>query len=59
VITRSGRLPVQAHLFTDAHRDRTLIMTGEPLPDATAPTQQINDWFIEPLLPTTTFEPAQ
>lgn len=29
-----------------------LQMTGEPLPDATAPTQQINDWFIEPLLPT-------
>jgi len=26
-------------------------MTGEPLPDAEPPTQQLSDWFIEPLLP--------
>jgi len=26
-------------------------MTGEPLPEAETPTQQLTDWFIEPLLP--------
>lgn len=33
VLTRSGRLPAHVQLFTDAHRDRTLVMQGEPLPD--------------------------
>ncbi|MEQ1854210.1 MAG: bifunctional diaminohydroxyphosphoribosylaminopyrimidine deaminase/5-amino-6-(5-phosphoribosylamino)uracil reductase RibD, partial [Chthoniobacteraceae bacterium] len=31
VLTRSGRLPKVAHLFTDRHRDRTLIYRGRPL----------------------------
>lgn len=34
-------------------------MTGESLPDATAATQQIGDWFIEPLLPTKPSKPVQ
>jgi diaminohydroxyphosphoribosylaminopyrimidine deaminase/5-amino-6-(5-phosphoribosylamino)uracil reductase len=32
VLSRSGRLPAQAQLFTDEHRERTLVMGGEPLP---------------------------
>ena len=31
VVTRSGRLPKEAHLFTDAHRDRTLVYRGQSL----------------------------
>jgi diaminohydroxyphosphoribosylaminopyrimidine deaminase/5-amino-6-(5-phosphoribosylamino)uracil reductase len=31
VLTRTGRLPENAHLFTDAHRDRTLVFRGKSL----------------------------
>ena len=31
VLTRSGDLPKDAHLFTDAHRDRTLVYRRRPL----------------------------
>ena len=31
VITRSGRLPKDAHLFTDEHRERTLVYRGKSL----------------------------
>lgn len=32
VLTRSGRLPSRAHLFSDAHRGRTLVFRGKSLP---------------------------
>jgi diaminohydroxyphosphoribosylaminopyrimidine deaminase/5-amino-6-(5-phosphoribosylamino)uracil reductase len=31
VVTRSGDLPASAHVFTDAHRDRTLVFRGKSL----------------------------
>jgi len=31
VVTRSGKLPGGAHLFTDKHQDRTLVFRKEPL----------------------------
>ena len=31
VVTRSGRLPKDAHLFTDEHRERTLVYRGKSL----------------------------
>ena len=31
VVTRSGRLPKNLHLFTDRHRDRTLVFQARPL----------------------------
>jgi len=31
VVTRSGKLPKDAHLFTDEHRDRTLVYRGKSL----------------------------
>lgn len=31
VLTRSGRLPKEAHLFTDEHRERTLVYRGQSL----------------------------
>ncbi len=31
VLTRSGRLPKDAHVFTDKHRDRTLVYRGQSL----------------------------
>jgi len=31
VLTRGGRLPKHAHLFSDAHRGRTLVFRGKPL----------------------------
>jgi diaminohydroxyphosphoribosylaminopyrimidine deaminase/5-amino-6-(5-phosphoribosylamino)uracil reductase len=31
VLTRTGNLPPQSHLFTDMHRDRTLIFKNRPL----------------------------
>ncbi len=31
VVTRSGKLPPDAHLFTDAHKDRTLVFKNKPL----------------------------
>jgi len=33
VVTRSGKLPRKAHLFTDEHRDKTLIYKNQPLTD--------------------------
>ncbi|MEP6955582.1 MAG: bifunctional diaminohydroxyphosphoribosylaminopyrimidine deaminase/5-amino-6-(5-phosphoribosylamino)uracil reductase RibD [Chthoniobacterales bacterium] len=33
VLTRSGKLPPHAHLFTDAFRERTLVFNNEPLAD--------------------------
>jgi diaminohydroxyphosphoribosylaminopyrimidine deaminase/5-amino-6-(5-phosphoribosylamino)uracil reductase len=36
VVTRSGRLPGKLHLFSDAHRDRTLVFRGERLEDVIA-----------------------
>ncbi len=34
VLTRSGQLPPGAHIFTDAHRDRTLVYRGDSLETA-------------------------
>lgn len=34
VLSRSGRLPAGAHLFTDEHKDRTLVLPGPDLPAA-------------------------
>jgi diaminohydroxyphosphoribosylaminopyrimidine deaminase/5-amino-6-(5-phosphoribosylamino)uracil reductase len=31
VLTRSGNLPKNAHLFTDRHRDRTIVFQAKPL----------------------------
>jgi len=31
VVSRSGNLPAEAALFTDGHRERTWVFTGEPL----------------------------
>jgi diaminohydroxyphosphoribosylaminopyrimidine deaminase/5-amino-6-(5-phosphoribosylamino)uracil reductase len=31
VVSRSGNLPPEADLFTDEHRERTLVFTGQPL----------------------------
>jgi diaminohydroxyphosphoribosylaminopyrimidine deaminase/5-amino-6-(5-phosphoribosylamino)uracil reductase len=31
ILTRSGKLPKDAHIFTDAHRDRTLVYRGKSL----------------------------
>jgi diaminohydroxyphosphoribosylaminopyrimidine deaminase / 5-amino-6-(5-phosphoribosylamino)uracil reductase len=33
VMTRTGNLPQEAHVFTDAHKDRTLVMKGLELRD--------------------------
>jgi diaminohydroxyphosphoribosylaminopyrimidine deaminase/5-amino-6-(5-phosphoribosylamino)uracil reductase len=33
VVTRSGRLPKELHLFSDSHRHRTLVFKNHPLPD--------------------------
>jgi diaminohydroxyphosphoribosylaminopyrimidine deaminase/5-amino-6-(5-phosphoribosylamino)uracil reductase len=36
VLTRSGDLPPHSHIFTDAFKDRTLIMHGKDLPEVLA-----------------------
>jgi diaminohydroxyphosphoribosylaminopyrimidine deaminase/5-amino-6-(5-phosphoribosylamino)uracil reductase len=36
VLTRSGKVPRAAHLFTDKHRDRTLVFRGQELADVFA-----------------------
>ena len=36
VLSRSGRLPAEARIFTDDHRDRTLVAGGDPLPEILA-----------------------
>lgn len=33
ILTRSGNLPEQAHLFTDAYKDRTLVLRDQAFPD--------------------------
>jgi len=33
ILSTSGRLPRQARVFTDEHRERTLVAGGEPLPE--------------------------
>ena len=36
VVTRSGKLPRAAHLFSDKHQDRTLVFRGQKLADVMA-----------------------
>jgi len=36
VVTRSGELPRQLHLFSDRHRDRTLVFQNQPLDEIIA-----------------------
>lgn len=36
VMTRSGELPPQSHLFTDEFKDRTVVMHGKDLPEVLA-----------------------
>jgi diaminohydroxyphosphoribosylaminopyrimidine deaminase/5-amino-6-(5-phosphoribosylamino)uracil reductase len=36
VVTRSGRLPKYLHLFSDQHRDRTLVFQNQPLAETIA-----------------------
>ena len=36
VLTRSGELPPQSHIFTDEFKERTIIMNGKDLPEALA-----------------------
>jgi diaminohydroxyphosphoribosylaminopyrimidine deaminase/5-amino-6-(5-phosphoribosylamino)uracil reductase len=33
VVTRSGKLPRELHLFSDRHRDRSLVFKNQPLPE--------------------------
>ncbi len=49
VVTRSGKLPRGAHLFTDKFRDRTLVFRGEPLGDVMSAlgTMNISHVLIE------------
>jgi diaminohydroxyphosphoribosylaminopyrimidine deaminase/5-amino-6-(5-phosphoribosylamino)uracil reductase len=36
VVTRSGKLPRELHLFSDGHRDRTLVFQNQPLEEIVA-----------------------
>ena len=36
VLTRSGKLPPQSHIFTDEFKDRTIIMRDKSLPESLA-----------------------
>jgi diaminohydroxyphosphoribosylaminopyrimidine deaminase/5-amino-6-(5-phosphoribosylamino)uracil reductase len=36
VVTRSGKLPRKLHLFSDEHRDRTLVFQKQPLAEVVA-----------------------
>ncbi len=47
VVTRSGKLPRGLHLFTDQHRDRTLVFRGLPLRDVLA---TLGAWEVSHLL---------
>ncbi len=49
VVTRSGKVPRTAHLFTDKHRDRTLVFRNAPLTDviATLGAAQVSHLLIE------------
>lgn len=47
VVTRSGKLPRTLHLFSDQHRDRTLVFQGRPLKEIIA---ALGAWNISHLL---------
>ncbi len=47
VLTRSGKLPRDLHLFTDLHRDRTLVFKQTPLREVVA---ALGAWKISHLL---------
>jgi diaminohydroxyphosphoribosylaminopyrimidine deaminase/5-amino-6-(5-phosphoribosylamino)uracil reductase len=49
VLTRSGKIPRDLHLFSDRHRDRTLVFKNQPLPDVLAAlgTMEISHLLIE------------
>jgi diaminohydroxyphosphoribosylaminopyrimidine deaminase/5-amino-6-(5-phosphoribosylamino)uracil reductase len=47
VMTRSGKLPRGAHLFTDRHRDRTLVFRNEPFEGILA---ALGSWDVSHLL---------
>jgi diaminohydroxyphosphoribosylaminopyrimidine deaminase/5-amino-6-(5-phosphoribosylamino)uracil reductase len=36
IMTRTGKLPRNLHLFSDRHRDRTLVFQNQPLPEVLA-----------------------
>jgi len=42
VATRSGKLPRDLHLFSDRHRDRTLVFTNQPLEEIVAALGALN-----------------
>ena len=47
VVTRSGKLPRRLHLFSDEHRDRTLVFRNQPLEEIIA---TLGAWEISHLL---------
>jgi diaminohydroxyphosphoribosylaminopyrimidine deaminase/5-amino-6-(5-phosphoribosylamino)uracil reductase len=49
VVTRSGKLPRSLHLFSDVHRDRTLVFQNQPLKEIVAAlgARQISHLLIE------------
>lgn len=47
VMTRSGKLPRDLHLFTDRHRDRTLVFRNQPLEEIVA---TLGAWDVSHLL---------
>jgi diaminohydroxyphosphoribosylaminopyrimidine deaminase/5-amino-6-(5-phosphoribosylamino)uracil reductase len=47
VVTRSGKLPGQLHLFSDRYRDRTLVFQNQPLEEVIA---ALGAWDISHLL---------
>jgi diaminohydroxyphosphoribosylaminopyrimidine deaminase/5-amino-6-(5-phosphoribosylamino)uracil reductase len=47
VVTRSGKLPNDLHLFTDRHRDRALVFRNQPLKEVVA---ALGSWEISHLL---------
>jgi diaminohydroxyphosphoribosylaminopyrimidine deaminase/5-amino-6-(5-phosphoribosylamino)uracil reductase len=47
VVTRSGKLPRHLHLFSDSHRDRTLVIANQPIEEIIA---ALGGWDISHLL---------
>lgn len=47
VVTRSGKLPRDLHLFSDRHRDRTLVFRDQPLQEIVA---TLGAWGVSHLL---------
>ncbi len=47
VVTRSGKLPRELHLFSDKHRDRTLVFQNQPLEEIIA---TLGAWDVSHLL---------